>query len=482
MSEFFPEPNTFFSHPDWRSWADRLVWRGPEKPKAIIACSGGADSVFLACLIVFHYGELSSQRLRIVHVHHGLRGVEADGDADFARALAEWLGLSFRLVKLLKAPDDATPTEGELRDYRFKALEQQLREWGGSAIFLGHHQNDIAEGMLISMSRGSGLSGLSSPRPGQTFAYTEDEFKDQTYQRCHPLLGFSREEIESALNLLGMGWREDASNTASHYLRNRLRHRVVTEWIRSSEQDVLGGVATSRAYLEQADSALDWWLDSLNLDTANPDHLSGEPLRGLPLELWRRAFWRWINRWHSRREIRRKALDPFLQHWRAEGSFDWSIGPDMILKCRDGQLQCIRCTAPDLYPDYEVNWFLNSRLYLPDGKYLRAERIKVAEALKRIEQKQSDNGKEAMVSIHKEKIMQVSTWQSGDRMKPLGAPGERKLQDIFVDKKIPVEKRRQLPVIRHPKSRKILWAPGLPPAEAFKVTEDSKAVLWIRYR
>lgn len=481
MSEGFPERNSFFSLPDWQDWADRLIMPERECPKAIIACSGGADSVFLACLLVFHYGKKFLQNLRVVHVNHGLRGTEADADADFVCALAEWLGLSFVLVKLPDPPEGVMPAEGALRDQRFIALERGLRDWGGSAMYLGHHKNDIAEGMLISLSRGSSLSGLASPRPKQVFACSKAQSKDETYHRCHPLLGFSRMEIEASLGRAGMSWQEDASNTDAKHLRNRLRHRVVEEWVQASSQDILESVAISRTYLEQADSALEWWLGSLGLDTANPDYLSGHSLRGLPMELWRRSFWRWVNQCHGGLEIRRKALDPFLQHWQHGQSFEWSVGPELSFHCRDNEIHRVRHSAQEQHPEYSVNWSLDSQLFLPNGKQLSAQWIETTEALKRIDQRQTDNHKEALISVNKGKSLQVSSWQSGDRMKPLGAPGERKLQDIFVDKKIPLHQRHHLPILRHPETQDILWVPGLPPAECVRVVKGSVRVLCVGY-
>ncbi len=481
MSKPFPQQETFFSHPDWENWAGRLSLGGSASPKGIIACSGGADSVYLACLLVFHYGERAGELLRIVHVNHGLRGDDADADAEFVLALANWLGLSYKQVRLAKPGEGEIPDEAQLRDQRFIALEHELREWGGSAIYLGHHKNDIAEGMLISLSRGSSLSGLASPRPEQEIAFSEVEFKDSQYKRCHPLLAFERKEIEQALKQTGMSWREDASNAEMHYLRNRLRQRVMGEWIQSSSQDVLESVAASRAYLEQADYALEWWLDSLGLKTDDSDGLSAGCLRGLPLELWRRAFWRWMNRWHSGYEIRRKALDPFLQQWRDGQSAEWSVGPELSLHCSNGEIRCVHRQALELPLDFCVNWSLDSKLFLPNGRQLSADWVDPAEAQQRIVAKQIDVGGEALIFIGDDKELQVSSWQPGDRMKPLGSPGYRKLQDIFVDKKIPTEKRHQLPVIRRPANNEILWVPGVPPAEAAKVSGESLRVLHIRY-
>ena len=75
----------------------------------------------------------------------------------------------------------------------------------------------------------------------------------------------------------------------------------------------------------------------------------------------------------------------------------------------------------------------------------------------------------------------VRTWLPGDRYAPLGAPGSRKLQDLFTDRKVPARNRERLPIILSGDSQ-IAWCPGLPPAERHRVKSDSSKVLRLTYK
>ncbi|MFP6855186.1 MAG: tRNA lysidine(34) synthetase TilS, partial [Opitutales bacterium] len=76
--------------------------------------------------------------------------------------------------------------------------------------------------------------------------------------------------------------------------------------------------------------------------------------------------------------------------------------------------------------------------------------------------------------------LRVRTWLPGDRYAPLGAPGRRKLQDMFTDRKVPASLRGHLPVILT-EPDEIAWCPGLPPAENCRVTSSSQAALRLTY-
>jgi len=76
--------------------------------------------------------------------------------------------------------------------------------------------------------------------------------------------------------------------------------------------------------------------------------------------------------------------------------------------------------------------------------------------------------------------LSVRTWLPGDRYAPLGAPGSRKLQDLFTDRKVPARNRERLPIILSGDSQ-IAWCPGLPPAEMHRVKRDSSKVLRLTY-
>lgn len=131
--------------------------------KLVVGLSGGMDSV---CL--FHVLCLLGYETVAVHVHHGIRGAEADRDEAFVRRLcekygAEFYGYRFDVPKLSRMEHLSVEEEG--RKVRRQAFFEVMEKTGAGHIALAHHGNDRAETMLFHLSRGTGIRGLASMRP-----------------------------------------------------------------------------------------------------------------------------------------------------------------------------------------------------------------------------------------------------------------------------------------------------------------------------
>ncbi len=187
--------------------------------RVIVALSGGADSVCLLSVLK----ELSDQadglklELKAVHVHHGLRGGEADRDGAYAGELCRRLGIPFSMVcrdVAGYAKEHGLSTEEAGRVLRYQALQAEGEGWGAAKIALAHHKDDNAETILHHLLRGSALRGLGGMHPVQE-------------NRIRPLLCVGREEIEEYLKERGLGWCEDSTNASCEYTRNRIRNLVM---------------------------------------------------------------------------------------------------------------------------------------------------------------------------------------------------------------------------------------------------------------
>lgn len=188
-----------------------------EKDDVVIAgVSGGADSVCLL-FVLCALRETYDFSVRVCHVNHGLRGADADADERFVEALCRELKVPCRVFRRdveLIARKRKQSTEEAGRTVRREAFETMCREEGGTRIASAHHSNDNAETILLNLARGTGLKGLCGIRP--------------VYGKwIRPLLGVSREEIESALVQEKIPWRQDLSNEEDVYTRNRIRHHIL---------------------------------------------------------------------------------------------------------------------------------------------------------------------------------------------------------------------------------------------------------------
>jgi len=180
--------------------------------RVLVALSGGADSVALLHLLATPSLRL---RLEALHLHHGVRGEEADEDADLCRQLCETLGVRFHLVHLPTAASHREGREAGWRRLRYLQLQQLARHRGIPWIATGHQRDDVAEGVLMQLLRGGGPRALAGVL-GRT-----------AQGLIRPLLPYSHAELVQWLRSRQVPWREDSSNRDPGHLRNRVRHELL---------------------------------------------------------------------------------------------------------------------------------------------------------------------------------------------------------------------------------------------------------------
>ena len=185
-----------------------------------VGVSGGADSVALLRALKERSGPLGLV-LHAAHLHHGLRGSEADADLAFARELAAQLGLPFHEARIdiaAEAKAQSETIEEAARRLRYGWFRQLMASGEVEAVATAHTRDDQAETVLAKFLRGAWTEGFSG-------IYPVVEFPEGRILR--PLLAATRAEVEAYLNLLGQGWREDSSNRHLTFTRNRIRHELL---------------------------------------------------------------------------------------------------------------------------------------------------------------------------------------------------------------------------------------------------------------
>ncbi len=232
----------------------RCTFPTPGAP-ACAAVSGGADSLALLVLAV-----AAGCRLTAVHIDHGLRAGSAD-EADVVRRAAERFGAGFRAERVRVEP--GPNLEARARLARRGALPERS--------MTGHTADDQAETVLLNLSRGAGLDGLTAMRPGET----------------KPILSLRRTETRALCAELGLDPIDDPSNRDMAFTRNRVRHEVLPLLGDVVGRDV--AALTSRtASLLRDDAAY------LSLLAEQIDPTDAKALAAAPLPLGRRAVRRWL--------------------------------------------------------------------------------------------------------------------------------------------------------------------------------------------
>jgi len=192
----------------------------------VVGVSGGPDSLALLSALVELRGELSL-RLHVGHLHHGLRGDDADADLHLVQRIAADWGVPFTAHRADVPGDMARSRVSEEiagRGARYAFLCSLAREVGAGAIATGHNLNDQAETVLMRVLRGTGVDGLAGIPP---VGIAPDPEGGPAVRVIRPLIRTSREEIVRYCELRGLAYRTDPSNLNPAYLRNRVRLQLM---------------------------------------------------------------------------------------------------------------------------------------------------------------------------------------------------------------------------------------------------------------
>ena len=189
--------------------------------RVLAAVSGGPDSVCLAHFLR-GMGRRKGFSVSLMHVHHGLRGRDADRDAQFTLALGRDWGLPACVAAVAVrglAGERGQGLEAAARKLRYQALTRAARRLGCNKVATGHHLDDQAETVLLHLLRGTRLAALAGISPCRPLA------KGITLVR--PLLPLRRSEVMLYLKLHGLKCRQDKSNRDTHFTRNWVRRKVL---------------------------------------------------------------------------------------------------------------------------------------------------------------------------------------------------------------------------------------------------------------
>ncbi len=178
-----------------------------------IGLSGGADSVCLAHILSINKEQLGVETIKGIHIHHGIRGDEADRDLEFSRKLCEKLGIEF-VYYCVNVPDEAKKTGESIEECARRIRYECFSKSGCDKIATAHNLNDNIETVIFNLTRGASLFGLCG------IPYTRDIY-------IRPLLDCSREEIEQYISENQLDFVTDSTNLSDDYTRNKIRHNIL---------------------------------------------------------------------------------------------------------------------------------------------------------------------------------------------------------------------------------------------------------------
>ena len=185
-----------------------------------VAVSGGADST--ALLLALHERRLElGIGLSAVHLHHGIRGAEADRDAEFVRQLCARIDVPLQVESAdvrANAAADRETLEEAARHARLTTFERLLASGDATAVATAHTEDDQAETVMMKLMRGAWTEGLGGISP---------VLELPAGRVVRPLLSASRQQVIAFLQARGEAWCEDSTNAEAMYTRNRVRHTLM---------------------------------------------------------------------------------------------------------------------------------------------------------------------------------------------------------------------------------------------------------------
>lgn len=435
----------------------RLIQPGD---RVLVAVSGGPDSVCLLTLLheMRERALLSGVELRIAHVNYGLRGEESEGDEAFVRELGTRLGVPVSCERVRLMPKSGGTLQSRAREVRYAFFAGLLREHGMTAVATGHTADDQAETVLLWLMRGSGTSGLAGiplKRDGGII---------------RPLLGVTRRQVLEYLAFRGMPYRSDSSNGTPVYRRNRIRHELLPV-LRSLNPSIVEVLARGADILA-ADAAVlneierERWR-AVAKETA-PDRvvLDGERLAAEPVGLQRRLVRRalavarqgpaGLTFRHVSDILARVVEGTHGTGLNLPGGLRVERNHDLIVMEYGGSqgedLFLMELTAGIPLP-------VPGEVRIGDG----GRRLLAVEGVQG-----SPDGRAVFVvdGARLGGTLSVRSWRRGDWFCPRGMRGRRKkLQDFFVDCKVPRRIRDGIPLVVAPEG--IVWVAGYRGDERF---------------
>jgi len=191
----------------------------------VVGVSGGADSMgLLHGLLRLGKSPDWPIRLHVAHLHHGIRGAEADADERFVREQAEALGLpcsAGRADVPAEARRRKVSIEEAARDCRYAFFQRVCLQTGSRVLAVAHHADDNAETIVQRFFRGTGLHGLAGIRPSRPLWPGSD------IRLVRPMLYMRRIRVREFLAKAGIPFRHDSTNDVLTATRNRIRHEIL---------------------------------------------------------------------------------------------------------------------------------------------------------------------------------------------------------------------------------------------------------------
>lgn len=410
----------------------------------LVAVSGGMDSMFLLTYLLS-----KNYKLAVAHCNFGLRGDESDGDEHLVKTYCETNGIKIHLKKFDTqkfADSNGISIQMAARDLRYQWFHELCEMSGYTKLVTAHHKTDNAETILLNIARGTGLKGLEgiSALSGNTI---------------RPLLCLSRTEIETAVKELDVTYREDSSNSSDKYYRNRLRQNVLPEF-KEINPAFENTMQTNAEIVKQANTFIHHFIETFKKEglkkKSDTIEIDGNILLKWPEPKF--VLFSILNEYG----FNASSVDDIFHSLNGLSGKQFFSATHRLILNRD---QLIIAASNEIsFQSYTIT---------EDTKTIETPHHHWEFGIEFSKFQIPISSNQASFDFDKLTFpLILRPWQQGDKIKPIGMTGHKKISDILIDKKISLyEKGKTWVVIS---KNELIWVSGLVVSDDFKLSSNTK--------
>ncbi len=438
----------------------------------LIGLSGGPDSVCLLCVLDM-LKESFDLRLSAIYIDHGLRPGETDVEREFCRKLCGGRGVRF-IEQSIDVRAHANTWNLNLqeaaRQLRYWTFDQTAREIKAHRIALGHTADDQAETLVMNLLRGTGPTGLAGMPPVRK-------------NIIRPLIDVERREIEAFLDANGVGFLTDSSNLKRDYVRNRVRLSLMPR-LREFNLDIIGTLARTAAIFQDEERyftviVTKTLMKMISRKTDTRLELFLAPFEIMDTVVMRRALRRAIDETRGLRRITYAHIEDVIRLIKEGKPGDRIYLPDGIRVIKDYSTLILTSEAPSTLTPCALN-VPGETILKESGILLKASEAGV-DAVKDARDLLGDGKGTCVLDADALPApLMARPRRPGDFFYPRGFGRRKKLQDYFVDEKVPRDERNRIPIVTS--GDEIVWVVGYRADERFKVTGKTKRIVTLEVK
>lgn len=437
-----------------------------KEDRVVAALSGGPDSTALLVALVQIAKQLDFSII-VAHYNHGLRGTSSDEDEKYSQELAIKLGLIFVSGKMdQKLRQKGKSPEDFYRQQRYQFLDKVAEDYNAQKIALGHNIQDQAETVLLNLLRGSGLGGLKGILPMR-----EGKF-------IRPLIEVSRGEIIAFLSEAGISYCQDSSNESKIYLRNKIRFELIPYLKEKFNPRIEENLAQIAEILRQDDeyirNSVQEALKSTYIQNQSNRiiSLNIEYIKGLAPAIRSRLFKKILESLNPEKNgfsfSNIKALERLAQVTESGKRISLPLGIEAKREYDSLILERDKICLKQVDYEYPVN--------IPGIIHVKETNRTIS--IEKTFRDKIDQHNKNKVYLDLDKIQQpviLRNRRDGDRFQPLGMKGRQKIKSLFINQKIPRNKRNEVMLLVDRNS--VIWIENIHLSERVKISPQTINIL-----